>query len=157
LYHRGHWRNYKCFIAIYFGNNEISITKDSNKKKLFRTLVKTFLSYFLINQNVLLEDSISIIVVFYNKNKIKKVFMGNLFYETGKHSFILLLESSEFTSALVYLVCRRNYGNLNSQPTLNWDLEWRTNNRYSLSAAFEKEAMNQCTNSTSYMLLHSHL
>jgi hypothetical protein len=39
--------------------------------------------------------------------------MGDLFYENEEHQCILwLLESSEFTTALVYLVCRRNYGNL---------------------------------------------
>jgi hypothetical protein len=39
--------------------------------------------------------------------------MGNLFYENREHQCLFwLLESSEFTSALVYLVCRRNYGNL---------------------------------------------
>jgi hypothetical protein len=39
------------------------------------------------------------------------MFMGNLFYENEEHQCLFwLLESSEFTSALVYLVCRRNYG-----------------------------------------------
>lgn len=39
--------------------------------------------------------------------------MKDLFYENEEHQCLLwLLESSEFTCALVYLVCRRNYGNL---------------------------------------------
>lgn len=39
--------------------------------------------------------------------------MDDLFYESEEHQTLLqLLESFEFTSALVYLVCRRNYVNL---------------------------------------------
>jgi hypothetical protein len=69
------------------------------------------------------------------------MFMGNLFYENGEHQCLFwLLESSDFTSALVYLVCRRNYGNLkitaNQHSIEIWNDELTI--VILLSAAFEK-------------------
>lgn len=67
--------------------------------------------------------------------------MGNLFYENEEHQCLLwLLESTEFTSALAYLVCRRNYGNLkiiaNKHSIEIWNSELTI--VILLSAAFEK-------------------
>jgi hypothetical protein len=67
--------------------------------------------------------------------------MGNLFYENEEHQCLLwLLKSSEFTSALVYLVCRRNYGDLkiivNQHSIEIWNEELTI--VILLSAAFEK-------------------
>lgn len=67
--------------------------------------------------------------------------MGNLFYENEEHQCLLwLLENSEFTSALVYLICRRNYGNLkiiaNKHSIEIWNSELTI--VILLSTAFEK-------------------
>jgi cell division protein FtsZ len=52
------------FIDISFGNNEISIDEQAEiKKSVIQNVGKNVPVVFLINQNVLLEDSISIIVV----------------------------------------------------------------------------------------------
>jgi cell division GTPase FtsZ len=54
----------KVSIDIYFGNNEISIDEQAEiKKSVIQNVGKNVPVVFLINQNVLLEDSISIIVV----------------------------------------------------------------------------------------------
>lgn len=67
--------------------------------------------------------------------------MGNLFYENEEHQCLLwLLESSEFTSALVYLICRRNYGNLKIKANKHSIEIWNSELTIVilLSTAFEK-------------------
>lgn len=67
--------------------------------------------------------------------------MGNLFYENEEHQCLLwLLESSEFTSALVYLICRRNYGNLKIKANKHLIEIWNSELTIVilLSTAFEK-------------------
>jgi cell division GTPase FtsZ len=52
------------FLDIYFGNNEISIDEKAEiKKSVIQNVGKNVPVLFSVNQDFLLEDSISIIVV----------------------------------------------------------------------------------------------
>ena len=58
-------------------------------------------------RHVLAVNTISFVYI------LKKIIMDDSFYERKEHQTLLwLLKNSEFTEALVYLVCRRKYQNL---------------------------------------------